>query len=59
MRLMGADVEVVQGTLAYRGEVAWVDFDQAANPFVARRHPYICIYLRSNSLAFVEVSYLW
>lgn len=41
MRLLGADVAVVQGELAYRGEVAWVDFNQTANPFVARRRPYV------------------
>lgn len=41
MRLVGADVAVVRGALAYRGEVAWVDFDQAASAFVARRQPYV------------------
>ena len=41
MRMLGADVAVVQGELAYRGEVAWVNFEQSANPLVARRRSYV------------------
>lgn len=41
MRMVGADVAVVQDELAYRGELAWVNFEQAANPLVARRRSYV------------------
>lgn len=40
MRMIGADVAMVRGPLAYRGEFAWVDHEQSADVFVARRRPY-------------------
>ena len=41
MRLVGSDFAIVRAELAYRGEVAWVDFDQASSPWVARRRHYV------------------
>ncbi|RBW52005.1 hypothetical protein DS878_01305 [Marinobacter sp. F3R11] len=40
MRMLGSDLTLVRGGLAYRAEIAWVDFHQASNTSVARRRPY-------------------
>lgn len=40
MRMVGGDFTIVRGEMAYRGEIAWVDFEQSSDPAVARRQPY-------------------
>lgn len=40
MRMIGSDFTIVRGEMAYRGEIAWVDFEQSSDPAVARRQPY-------------------
>lgn len=41
MRLLGGDVAVTRGSHVYRGEVAWVDYQQPGQPLAARRHSHI------------------
>lgn len=43
MRMLGSDLTLVRGEIAYRAEIAWVDFEQASSDSVARRRPYISL----------------
>lgn len=41
MRMLGGDMAVTHDAVVYRAELAWVDHEQATDPTVARRRPWL------------------